>query len=63
MRAHHDDYKVVVSMGTCGISAGARPVLNGFVEEIATLENNKVNIDNLKYRQLDIMIKYENLIK
>ena len=37
MRAHHDDYKVVVSMGTCGISAGARPVLNGFVEEIATL--------------------------
>lgn len=35
MRDHHNSYKIVVSMGTCGISAGARPVLNGFVEEVA----------------------------
>lgn len=27
--------KVLVGMATCGIAAGARPVLNSFVEEIA----------------------------
>lgn len=27
--------KVMVGMATCGIAAGARPVLNAFVEEIA----------------------------
>lgn len=27
--------KVLVGMATCGIAAGARPVLNAFVEEIA----------------------------
>lgn len=27
--------RVVVGMATCGISAGARPVLNAFVEEVA----------------------------
>lgn len=32
-----DDYKyrVVVGMATCGIAAGARPVLNKLVEEVA----------------------------
>ena len=29
------DIRVVVGMATCGISAGARPVLNTFVEEVA----------------------------
>lgn len=28
-------YRVVVGMATCGIAAGARPVLNAFVEEVA----------------------------
>ena len=28
------EIRVVVGMATCGISAGARPVLNAFVEEI-----------------------------
>lgn len=28
-------YRVVVGMATCGIAAGARPVLNALVEEIA----------------------------
>ncbi len=28
------DIRVVVGMATCGISAGARPVLNTFVEEV-----------------------------
>jgi len=38
---HTDAVRVVVGMATCGISAGARPVLNAFLEEIAKrhLEN------------------------
>ena len=38
--------KVVVSMGTCGIAAGARPVLNAFTEEIA-----KHNLQNVAVSQ------------
>ena len=30
-----DQIRVVVGMATCGIAAGARPVLNAFVEEVA----------------------------
>ena len=30
-----DGIKVVVGMATCGIAAGARPVLNAFIEEVA----------------------------
>lgn len=30
-----DAIRVLVGMATCGIAAGARPVLNAFVEEIA----------------------------
>ena len=30
-----DGIRVLVGMATCGISAGARPVLNTFVEEVA----------------------------
>lgn len=29
------EYRVVVGMATCGIAAGARPVLNTFVQEVA----------------------------
>ena len=29
-----DDIRVVVGMATCGIAAGARPVLSAFVEEV-----------------------------
>jgi NADP-reducing hydrogenase subunit HndB len=37
--------RVVVGMATCGIAAGARPVLNAFAEEVAKrrLENVVVN--------------------
>ena len=31
----HNHTRVVVGMATCGIAAGARPVLNAFVEEVA----------------------------
>ena len=33
-----DTIRVVVGMATCGIAAGARPVLNAFTEEIARRE-------------------------
>jgi NADP-reducing hydrogenase subunit HndB len=38
--------RVVVGMGTCGISAGARPVLNALVDEI-----NKRGLNNVKVVQ------------
>ena len=34
LREGAKDVRVVVRMATCGIAAGARPVLNAFVEEI-----------------------------
>ena len=34
IRENHGTYRVVVGMATCGITAGARPVLNAFVEGI-----------------------------
>ena len=33
--AAHDSTRVVVGMATCGIAAGARPVLNAFTEDDA----------------------------
>ena len=36
--AAHDSVRVVVGMATCGIAAGARPVLNAFTEEVARRE-------------------------
>lgn len=33
--AAHDSTRVVVGMATCGIAAGARPVLNKFTESVA----------------------------
>ena len=34
LREGVSDTRIVVGMATCGIAAGARPVLNAFVEEI-----------------------------
>lgn len=42
LRNNEDGIRVVVGMATCGIAAGARPVMNAFVEEI-----NKRNIKNV----------------
>ena len=33
--AAHDSTRVVVGMATCGIAAGARPVLTAFADEVA----------------------------
>ena len=35
IRTGSGEIRVVVGMATCGISAGARPVLNAFVEAVA----------------------------
>ncbi len=40
--AAHDSVRVVVGMATCGIAAGARPVLNAFTEGVARRELHDV---------------------
>ncbi len=37
LREGSGEIRVVVGMATCGIAAGARPVLNAFVEEVNSL--------------------------
>ena len=41
-----DNVRVVVGMATCGIAAGARPVLNAFTDEVA-----KRNLTNVTVTQ------------
>ena len=40
----HDAARVVVGMATCGIAAGARPVMLKFMEEIATRKLDHVTV-------------------
>jgi NADP-reducing hydrogenase subunit HndB len=42
LRDQENKIRVVVGMATCGIAAGARPVMNAFIEEL-----NKRNIHNV----------------
>jgi NADP-reducing hydrogenase subunit HndB len=42
MRGKNDGIRVLVGMATCGISAGARPVMNRFVEQV-----DKKNLENV----------------
>ena len=42
----NETIRVVVGMATCGIAAGARPVLNAFLEEV-----NKRGLDNVQVTQ------------
>lgn len=45
LREGAGDVRVVVGMATCGIAAGARPVLNTFVEEVNKADlNEKVSV-------------------
>lgn len=46
LRKENDGYKIVVGMATCGIAAGARPVMTAFLEEV----QNK-NITNVVVSQ------------
>ena len=47
LREGTNSVRVVVGMATCGIAAGARPVLNAFVEEV----NNKGLAENVAVSQ------------
>ena len=45
LREGSGDMRVVVGMATCGIAAGARPVLSAFVEEVAKADlTSKVTV-------------------
>lgn len=46
LREEKEGTRIVVGMATCGISAGARPVLAALVEEV-----NKRNLENTKVAQ------------
>ena len=39
-----DATRIVVGMATCGIAAGARPVMNAFTEELARRTLNNVTV-------------------
>ncbi len=44
MRGKNDGTRVLVGMATCGISAGARPVMNKFVEELSNRSLDDVTV-------------------
>ncbi|MGI6777637.1 MAG: (2Fe-2S) ferredoxin domain-containing protein [Acetivibrionales bacterium] len=44
MRKNKNGRRVVVGMATCGIAAGARPVMNAFVEELKKRNINDVSV-------------------
>lgn len=60
LRNAEKDVRVVVGMATCGISAGARPVLTTFVEEVA-----KRNLQNVSVVQTGCigMCTYEPIVE
>ncbi len=55
-----DDTRIVVGMATCGIAAGARPVLQTFVEEV-----NKRMLCDVYVSQTDCvgLCKYEPIVE
>ena len=57
---NEDVTRIVVGMATCGIAAGARPVLNGFVEEVS-----KRNLKNVTVSQTGCigMCQYEPIVE
>lgn len=44
LRSNKDGLRVVVGMATCGIAAGARPVMNAFVEALAKKSVRNVTV-------------------
>ncbi len=47
MRVSKKGYRVLVGMGTCGIAAGARPIMMNFVEEVAKNELDDVTVTQM----------------
>ena len=52
--AANDSVRVVVGMATCGIAAGARPVLNAFVEAVNGSCNESFRHPDGMYRALPV---------
>lgn len=44
LRTAKNGYRIVVGMATCGISAGARPVLAAFVDQVAEKKLENVTV-------------------
>jgi NADP-reducing hydrogenase subunit HndB len=44
IRKERDGTRIVVGMATCGIAAGARPVLTGFMEEVGKRSLRNVTV-------------------
>jgi len=44
LRSNEQGIRVVVGMATCGIAAGARPVMNAFMEEISKRNLKNVTV-------------------
>ncbi|HEX2945039.1 MAG TPA: (2Fe-2S) ferredoxin domain-containing protein [Clostridia bacterium] len=44
MRKNSNGIRIVVGMATCGIAAGARPVMNTFVEELGKRQLSDVSV-------------------
>ncbi|TYQ16466.1 UNVERIFIED_CONTAM: NAD(P)-dependent iron-only hydrogenase iron-sulfur protein [Acetivibrio alkalicellulosi] len=44
LRSTNQEMRIVVGMATCGIAAGARPVMNAFVEELGKRNINTVSV-------------------
>ncbi len=61
LREGGGDIRVIVGMATCGIAAGARPILNTFVEEVNNLGlNDKVTVSQtgcIGYCQLEPIVE------
>ena len=60
LREETGETRIVVGMATCGIAAGARPVLNAFVDEVA-----KRNLKNVTVAQTGCigMCQYEPIVE
>lgn len=59
-KEREDGTRVVVGMATCGIAAGARPVLNAFMQEV-----EKRNLANVTVTQTGCvgMCRYEPIVE
>ena len=60
MRNGAEGTRIIVGMATCGIAAGARPVLNAFVEEVG-----KRHLENVTVAQTGCIgiCKYEPVVE
>lgn len=60
LRKEGEGTRIVVGMATCGIAAGARPVLNAFVEEV-----NKRSLADVTVSQTGCigMCRYEPIVE